>query len=160
MLILYWQWNSGPRQEVNPKEDMKLDLDAAQAAMRSKMERLAEQPASRTKPSKPLTPARAVRIFIAQELRRAYGIRRRKRRERLRYLQLKRDKRKVTKALLTEMRTMLRTFAELNAAMAESRDALRGALRTYDRKSKQFQMGYELGKEQTAITMKETTCQT
>jgi hypothetical protein len=137
---------------------MTTSLLEKQNEMRSKMERLARRLASKPKPPKPkpLTPARAVRIFLAQELRKAYVIRRKKRQAHLRYFELKRSKKKLTKALLAEMRTMLREFGLLNAEMKTCRDALRGALRTHDHLAKQFQMGYELGKEQTEINTKET----
>lgn len=129
-----------------------MKLEERQAQMRSKNERQKLKPKPPRSP-RAVTPQRAIKIFLAQELRKAYVIRRKKRQAHLRYLELKRSKKKVTKALLAETREMLRTFRELNLAMAESRDALRGALRTFDRQSKQFQMGYELAKEHRQIKM-------
>jgi hypothetical protein len=141
------------------KEDMKLDLDAAQAAMRSKMKRLAGRLASKPKSPKTrlLTPARAVRIFLAQELKRARRLNRRKHKAHRWYLALKRSKKKLTQEVDAELRALLVSFREMNAAMRESRDALRGALNTYDRQSRQFQMGYALGLEHAELKQQTKT---
>lgn len=126
-----------------------------QMEMRLKMEQV-----SRSGPEPPkrklLTSQQAVRIFIRQELKKARRLNRRKHEAHRQYLALKRSKKKLTQEVGAELRSLLVSFREMNAAMRESRDALRGALNTYERQSRQFQLGYALGLEHSEIKTKET----
>jgi hypothetical protein len=132
---------------------MKLDLDKRQAAMRAKTERTRQQP--RRRAEVPLTASQELRVFITQGLRTARRLNRKKHLAHQAYLRYKAKNKKLTKDIKAELRTMLKTWRELNLAMAECRDQLRGALVTHDRKSKQFAMGYELGKEMAELKQEE-----
>jgi hypothetical protein len=129
-------------------------LAQAQEQMRQKHERL---PKPKPLKPKPLTPARALRIFIAQELKKARALNRRKNEAHQQYLAWKRSKKKLTREVDAELRALLVSFREMNAAMRESRNALRGALNTYDRQSRQFQLGYALGLEHAELKQQTKT---
>lgn len=134
---------------------MKLDLDAAQAAMRSKMERRRHSK-TKTQPEPSIRTASAeLRMFITKELRAARRLNLKKHLAHQAYLRYKAKNKKLTREVKVELRAMLKVWREMNRAMQECRDQLRGALQTHDRRSKQFAMGYELGKEYAAIQLKE-----
>jgi hypothetical protein len=131
------------------------DLEAAQAAMRSKMERRRHSK-TKTQPEPSIRTASAeLRMFITQEIRTALRLNRKKHLAHQAYLKYKAKNKKLTREVKAELRAMLKVWREMNRAMRECRDALAGHLQTYDRKSKQFALGFELGKEWAAIKVKE-----
>lgn len=88
---------------------------------------------------------------IKRALKVARAVCKKKHRDHLHYLALKKEKRKLTRALRDELRTALVEWRTLCKAMREAEQVLRGALGDREKQSKQFLAGLEAGREEARI---------
>jgi hypothetical protein len=86
---------------------------------------------------------------IKRALKAARALRKKKHADHKRYLALKKEKRKLTRALRDELKQALIEWRELGLAMKSAESELKGLMADSDRRSRQFQLGLKVGREET-----------
>lgn len=99
--------------------------------------------------------AQAVRLSLKAALKKARALRKKKHADHRVYLNLKREKKKLTRALRAEFQAALASWRALGTAMREAEREIKGLIADSDRRSRQFQLGFKVGQEYAQVQQKQ-----
>lgn len=119
---------------------MHVPLEIEQAAMRQRLTNPEDHFGAHT------VQEAKVRLTTRETIRLARKLRLKKQSSHRRYLALKRDKKKLTRSVQEELRSLLAEFHALNVEMADARRTLKGIRETREQRSAMFLSGVEMGK--------------